>query len=153
MKFWYTPVVIRSADTGEPATQLRPMVPLVVLGEVDAVLCSALVDTGADNSFLPRSIAEALGLLLTSCRGPAPVAFGGGIVETYYTDLVLQLGDGTDEVAWPARMLVFDVDSPSDEIIILGHTGFLEHFRATFDGQAGTLDLEPLPSMPAVDVE
>ena len=153
MKFSYTPVAIRSADSGEPATQLRPMVPLVVHGDTDAVLCWALVDTGADNSFLPRSIAEALGLSLMPCRGPAPVAFGGGTVEAYYTDLILQLSDGTDEVAWPARMLVFDVDSPGDEIVILGHTGFLEHFRAMFEGQAGTLELEPLPTLPALEME
>ena len=153
MKFWYTPVLIRSADTGEAATLLRPMVPLVVHGDDDAVLCSALVDTGADNSFLPRSIAVSLGLELFPCLGPAPIAFGGGTVEAFYTDLVLQLGDGTDEVAWPARMLVFDVDSPGDEIIILGHTGFLEHVRAIFNGQAGTLELEFLPSTPTIDLE
>ena len=129
------------------------MVPLVVHGDEDVVLCSALVDTGADNSFLPRSIADVLGLTLVPCLGPAPVAFGGGAVEAYFTDLVLQLGDGIDEVAWPARILVFDVDNPSDEMIILGHTGFLEYFRATFDGQAGVLELDPLSTMPAIKLE
>ena len=75
MLFSYTPVEVASATTGE----------------IDIVMCSALVDSGADISLIPKSVAETLGLKLQPCRGPAPIAFGGGAIKTYFTEAVLQV--------------------------------------------------------------
>jgi predicted aspartyl protease len=151
MKFWYTPVTTRTPDTNEEKTLLRPVIPLLVYGENDATLCSVLVDTGADNSFLPRSVADALKIPLASGEGPSPIAFGGGKVETFFSDVVLHITDGEDDCAWTARVLVFDSEDAGDELVVLGHQGFLEYFRVSFDGEAGTLELEPLESLPAVE--
>jgi len=38
-----------------------------------------------------------------------------------------------------------------DRLVVLGHQGFLEHFRETFDGEAATLELEPGESLPVVN--
>lgn len=151
MKFWYTPVEIRSPDTNEKSTQLRPVIPLLVHGDDEATLCSALVDTGADNTFLPQSVADALNISLTPCEGPSPVAFGGGRVETFFSDVMLQISDGEEDCAWQARVLFFDAELTGDELVVLGQQGFLEHFRATFDGEAATLELKPGESLPAVN--
>ena len=36
-------------------------------------------------------------------------------------------------------------------MIILGHTGFLEYFTATFDGKFGALTLVPNDELPAIE--
>lgn len=143
MLFSYAPVEVASTTTGEIETYWRPIIPLVIQGDADIVLCSALVDSGADISLIPKPIAETLGLKLQPCHGPSPIAFGGGAIKTYSTEAVLQISDGTDDVAWLARLLVFEADRTQEQNAILGHVGFFEFFRATFDSSLRQLELLP----------
>lgn len=143
MLFSYAPVEVASTTTGEIETYWRPTIPLVIHGETDIVLCSALVDSGADVSLIPKSIAVELGLKLQLCRGPAPIAFGGGTIQAYSTEAVLQLSDGSEDVAWLAQLLVFEADQAHEQNAILGHIGFFEFFRTTFDSRLHQLELQP----------
>ena len=150
MKFWYTPARTRSSETNEENVILRPMIPVLVYGENEAGLYSALVDTGADNTFRPRRIADDLHIPLQPCQGPSPVAFGGARVETFFADVPLQVSDGEDDITWNARVLFFDTASSQVEVVVLGHQGFLSFFTAIFDAEAGTLELSPNDALPAV---
>ena len=149
MKFWYSPARTRSPETNDENIILRPIIPVLVYGENEAGLYSALVDTGADNTFLPRRIADDLHIELQSCQGPSPVAFGGGRVETFFADVPLQISDGEEDITWNARVLFFDTESSQDEVVVLGHQGFLSFFTSVFDGDAGTLELFANDTLPA----
>ncbi len=153
MLFSYAPVEVASATTGEIETYWRPIIPLVIHGEADIVLCSALVDSGADISLIPKSIAESLGLKLQPCHGPSPVAFGGGEIKTYSTEAVLQVSDGTEDVAWLARLLMFEADRSHEQNAILGHVGFFEFFRTTFDSRLNQLELQPSPQAKFIELD
>jgi hypothetical protein len=77
MRFPYTLSVAPSIDTGEQIVLLRPEIPIRVYGPTGAAEMLALVDTGADNSILPLSIAHDLGIQTTPGSGPGATAFGG----------------------------------------------------------------------------
>jgi len=77
MRFPYTVSVARSIDTGDEIVLLRPEVPIRVYGPAGAAELLALVDTGADNSILPLSVAHDLGIETTLGKEPAASAYGG----------------------------------------------------------------------------
>jgi len=62
MRFDYTGVISASADTGDPIVIFRPEVRIRVHGPNGSGDFLALVDTGADNTILPESVARALGI-------------------------------------------------------------------------------------------
>jgi hypothetical protein len=83
--------VVRSIDTGEEIVLLRPEVPIHLYGPAGTVEVVALVDTGADNSIFPLSIARDLGIETTEGKGPAATAFGGQQIALSFADVVLEL--------------------------------------------------------------
>jgi hypothetical protein len=101
-----------------------------------------LVDTGADNTILPESIADVLGIPLQKCKGPSATAFGGQEIALSFADIELELVHPDRSFRWETR--VFFVSGGSDkEAIILGHQGFLDYFIATFDADQCAVDLQP----------
>lgn len=71
MRFNYTALLSSAPDTGEPVVIFRPEIRLTVHGPSGSGDFLALVDSGADNTILPESIARALGIPLTAGTGPA----------------------------------------------------------------------------------
>jgi hypothetical protein len=86
MRFDYTAIISSAPDTGEPVVIFRPEVRLVVRGPNGSGDFVALVDTGADNTIMPDTIARDLGIPLVAGKGPMAKAFGGheGCLE-YFT--------------------------------------------------------------------
>ena len=109
----------------------------------------ALVDTGADNTILPKSIARDLGIRLTAGKGPAATAFGGQEITLFYADLELELLHPDGSLRWLARVYFFEKGG-DDETLILGHQGFLDFFTATFDGEKCDLDLVANAYLPRI---
>jgi hypothetical protein len=103
----------------------------------------ALVDTGADTTILPRSIADDLGIALSTGAVPHLTSFGGHQMEVSLGEVQLKIEDGTNTVRWTTRVHFFEFGSTDQETIVLGHTGFLEYFTATFDGANQMLTLQP----------
>jgi predicted aspartyl protease len=147
MRFNYTPVVSASPDTGDFVVIFRPEVQITVHGPKGSGEFIALVDTGADNTILPESIARDLGIPLTSGEGPAATAFGGQEIGLSYADVLMELVHPNEVVRWVARVF-FVADGDDRETLILGHQGFLDYFTATFSGENCTLDLEPNGYLP-----
>jgi len=84
MNFPYSGFVSRAPETGEEVIIFRPEVPLRICGGKGAVVYMALVDTGADNTMLPLSIARDLGIVTTKAKGPYATAFGGQQIPLSY---------------------------------------------------------------------
>jgi len=141
MKYDYTAIVSFSPDTGEPIVIFRPEVIIRVHGPDGSGDFLALVDTGADNTILPESIAQDLGISLQRCKGPSATAFGGQEIALSFSDVTLELVHPDGSFCWTTR--VYFVSGESDkEAIILGHQGFLDYFAATFDGEQCAVNLQ-----------
>jgi hypothetical protein len=147
MKFPYTLNLVESIDTGDEIVVLRPEVPLRIYGPTGHVDVIALVDSGADNSIFPTSVATNLGIETTPGTGPSATAFGGQQIALSFAEVDLELSDqnGT-AVRWRARL--YFADFATENAVILGHEGFLDYFTATFFGSDCVLDVEPNDDLP-----
>jgi hypothetical protein len=150
MRFNYTTIISSSPDTGEPVVIFRPEVRITVHGPRSSGDFLALVDTGADNTILPESIAHDLGISLTAGKGPAATSFGGQELALSYADVQLELVHPAKTLRWLARAF-FVADGGDGETLILGHQGFLDYFNATFSGEDCALDLEANSYLPRIN--
>ena len=105
------------------------------------------MDTGADNTILPGSVARALGIPLKHATGPAALAFGGQEIVLSYADVELELIHSDATLRWLAHVY-FRVGKEDEEGALLGQEGFLEYFTAAFCGDESVLDLEPNRYLP-----
>ena len=149
MRFSYTTIVSAAPDTGELVVIFRPEVRITVHGPKGSGDFIALVDTGADNTILPESIARDLGIPLTAGKGPAATAFGGQEIALSYADVQLELVHPDETLRWLARAF-FVADGSDTETLILGHQGFLDYFNATFSGEDCALDLAANSYLPRI---
>jgi len=149
MRFLYRPIVSAPPDGGDYLLILRPEIPLTVIGPASSGSFAALVDTGSDNTILPKSIAEPLGIPLRVASGSSASAFGGQRLSLLDGEATLQLEADGKVIRWPSELLFFDFPNIEDETVILGHAGFLDYFTATFDGEMGVLDLVANDDLPA----
>lgn len=149
MIFYYQPIVSLAPDGRDYLLILRPEIPVTVIGPKEEGTYSGLVDTGSDNTILPKSVADQLGIPLVS-GGPPATVFGGHHVHLEVGQVTLQLEAEGEVVRWSAEVQFFAFADEADETVILGHAGFLDYFTATFDGKRGTLSLIPTDELPTV---
>jgi hypothetical protein len=150
MKFPYWPAVLLSAETGDPVFILRPEITIRAIGPVRSEQYRALVDTGADTSVFPKSVADDLGVTLIHGAGPEVETFDGKRLPTLFGDLTLELTDGDVIWRWPVRMQFFDFGIKDRESLVLGHSRFLDFFTAAFDSMNAELTLEQNSDFPSV---
>lgn len=148
MNFLYEAFVTLEPETGEPNMILRPIIPVRIFGQSTFGHYAALVDTGADNTILPKRIVDDLGIELQAGHGPDATAFGGQTISLLFGDVELELEEQQGRVRWKTRVQFYDFASPEDETLILGHAGFLDYFSALFDGEQGMLSLTPNSMLP-----
>lgn len=129
MKFPYRQYAVEPSPAAPLLAVIsRPVIPVRFLGPKGALDCYALLDTGADESYVTESMAERLGIeplsdeasTVHSASGEMSIAYGAATVE---------VTDGAERFSRP---LVVGIVSESWSEAILGHTGFLEYFDATF---------------------
>jgi predicted aspartyl protease len=147
MIFYYQPIISAAPD-GNYQIVLRPEIPVTVIGPTGKATYSGLVDTGSDNTILPKSVAHQLGIALVPAAGPPATVFGGHRVQLLVGDVTLELEADTEVARWQTQIYFFDFAHEEDETVILGHMGFLDYFTATFDGKLGSLTLVPNDELP-----
>lgn len=147
MTFRFRPYLVSSA-AGDRSLVFRPVLTVGVSSDTEQGQWDALIDTGADECIFPDSIAEPLGLDLARATTGRISGVGGDALSAAYTGLQLELTDGTMSVRWPVIVGFVHYPRPAEEILILGHSGFLEFFTAVFDGEKRTLELLPNPRLP-----
>ncbi len=69
----------------------------------------------------------------------------GQSVPVILGEVVLELTDGNQTFRWPAKVGLVDFADPKDEVVLVGHAGFLDYFRVIFDGHIRTLEIELTP--------
>lgn len=121
----------------------RPEIPVFIYSPSDAVTIHGLVDTGADETILPMSIAEDLAIPINDDVTSTASGFLGNPVDVLYGDV--QFGVQIDEQGqlstWTATVGFCEFPSPEREVVILGRSGFLDTMAATFVGEDHTLHI------------
>ena|SRR3989338_7954309 len=107
-----------------------PSIPITLIGKesFDSV---ALLDSGADISAIPKSIAELLGLNL---KGEVTLAYGiGGKVKSVESSakIIVQKGHEKYTLDIPVKIILDEYHFP----VLLGRAGFFNKFVITFDEQ------------------
>jgi hypothetical protein len=151
MKFRYEPTYTLAPETGEPMIVLRPEIDVRVFGPKGSGIFRALIDTGADNTVLPKSVADVCGIITDSGIGPSMETFGGHKLPTRFGNVTLEIAEGGEKVRWETRVQFFDFDTPDSETLIMGHAGMLDYFSAEFDGWNAELTLKANDDLPHVD--
>lgn len=112
-------------------------------------ISSALVDTGADHTVLPLSIAENVGAELFYDERDAAKGISGHEIAIISGRVHLELLSDDETCAWTAVVGFADFATPEDECGVLGHAGCLEFFSATFDGVGQVVELIQRGSLPS----
>lgn len=141
MIFPYVSYDVEPSSAIPSGTIFRPEVLIRIIGPRRSFQVSGLLDTGADQVCVSASLARRLGIDL---GGVAEKVFAAGGHESDVWPATLEIEiilDG-DLYRWRAEIgfIAGDDDPP---IAYLGHAGFLEFFRATFDGETRTIELLP----------
>src|SRR4051794_33850712 len=84
----------------------RPMAPIRVINPVNSQVYPvnrAVLDTGADDSVLPMTVARGIGLTFLPVSGTGfDVRWRGALWPMQYADVLLQFDDGVHSATWPA---------------------------------------------------
>jgi len=148
MKFDYVGSVSLSADTGDPIAVFRPIIPVIVHGPHGAREYDALVDTGADTCVFPERVADELGFTLHETVGPNVTAYGGQVLPTTFSEVQIEISDGHESLRWLMQAFFHRTKEDTLPPLILGLSGFLEYFTATFIGSEFAIDLKPNEFLP-----
>ncbi len=116
----------------------RPVVAVALVGPKGQVAKDAMVDPAADDTVFPAKLATAVGVDLA--RAPRGEATGVGKkkVRLRFAEVTLRLTDGKEFREWRGWVgfTATRLDHP-----LLGFSGCLEYFSATFHGDSEELEL------------
>lgn len=107
-----------------------PAIPVTLIGPQAKIDVIGLIDSGADFSFIPRDMAEALGLNLT---GKSEVIGGiSGNVKAIKTVMKMNISKGNENYTFPVEAYVPEVQNDDDFPVLIGRNGFFENFKIVF---------------------
>ncbi len=149
MKFAYREYVGVFPGTSDYRLILRPVITIRIVGPKSDARWDALVDSGADETLFPLSLAEALGVELDQQLTSEAAGISGVRLTIHYGDVELRIESGQEIIAWKTTVGFVDFGSASDEVIILGHGGCLDYFTATFHGENAEVELEANALLPS----
>ena len=149
MKFAYREYVSVFPGTNDFRLILRPIITIRVIGPKADARWDALVDSGADETLFPLSLAEALGIELDQQMTSEAAGISGDRLKIHYGDVELLIESGKESISWKTTVGFVDFGSASDEVIILGHGGCLDFLTVTFDGENAELELTPNALLPS----
>ena len=130
MKFPYTALPF------DGLTILRPLLKVTIRNGDIACSIWALVDTGADHCACSAEIGESIGLDVKSVVPRKSVQIDGTVLDVYFHRILLEI-KGISLLSECG--FIYGMDN-----MVLGHRGFLEHFRATFFYSENWFALKPI---------
>ena len=120
----------------------EPIVLVRFSGPAGSWLIRGLLDTGASMTLVPRSFMGKLGVVPGE-RARLATAAGGLNIQLGTLDL--ELRSGRSAYLWSAQV---GFVPRADNLALLGHAGFLDHFAVTFDGLRKRVTLRPNGTFP-----
>jgi len=125
----------------------RPFASVWVHGPTRAILVDGLLDTGADRVLLPERIAKAIGIDTSNlASAPSMQGMTGQLVHCGICNLALELRRQATTIVWKTEVAIAlgKIRYP-----YWGIQGFLEFFRAKFDGPNRVVTLAAGGNLPA----
>ena len=148
MKFRYKPYPNTPSATIPDGVLYRPVIPLRITGNQGDAYVWALVDTGADETLMPRALAEVIGIEPNDARQTWVSGYGGSRVPVAPAEVTLQIGRAGKSLSWQATIGFAPFEEPEDEIALLGHAGALQFFNITFSGNKREVEITPAKNFP-----
>jgi len=148
MKFPYREYISIFPGTDDFRLILRPVIQVRISGPKSEAICDALVDTGADETLLPLSLAEVLEIELDHEFTSQAAGISGDTLTIRYGDITFSIEDGEENVTWRTTVGFVDFPKSDEEVIVLGHGGCLDYFTSNFDGERAELELLPNSLLP-----
>jgi predicted aspartyl protease len=145
MRFRYQRYRTRLAITLTGGFVARPEIAVKVVGPAGAVKVDALVDTGSDITLFPRSLATLIGAAVDDSVRWSIGGFAGQVIEASPGVVKLEISDGISSHHWRTTVAFVSYPDGAERLAILGHRGFFDHLRVTFDGPAQELEIQPAP--------
>lgn len=146
MKFLYRLYHTTPSPTVPSGILHRAEVPLRITGATGSITLWALVDGGSDDTLFPLSLAKIIGARTDTTQTWKVEGIGGHGLSIILGEVILELTDGKTTFRWPARIGFVDFPDPHDETALVGHAGFLDLFRVTYDGHLRSLEIEATPA-------
>lgn len=152
MKWTYNRYDVEESRIYPSGLAFRPEVRLRVIGGLRGCYLRTLIDTGADHSLLPFSVAEIIGAELFDDEQDIAKGISGRQLETIPGKVELELSsdDDVEIYRWSAVVGFAKFASEANECSVLGHAGCLEYFLTTYDGPARIIELVPQANFPGV---
>ena len=94
MKFPYQRYTVTPSPSVPDGIFYPPEAPLRVIGSIGDASFLALVDSGADETLLPRSIGEAIGVRIDDITQSQVAGIGGQLVDVWCGQAALELTAG-----------------------------------------------------------
>ena len=120
----------------------RPCVPIRLTGPTMAMDIDTILDTGADITIIPKTVAEAIGLDLTAAH--QSMGGIGGSIDAIPTSVSIRISKGREyRVIDNAPVLV-----PNDNNLsfsLLGRQKIFEKFKVIIDEENQMVTLKPKP--------
>lgn len=148
MRFAYQEYEVEASATLPGGVLYRPEVPLDVIGTSRSRGTLALLDTGADETVIPVSFVPRLGIRLEASATGRARSAGGHDLELRAGRVTFAVTDGHQQCRWTALVSFLEFERPEDEVVLLGHAGFLEFFTAVFDGERREVELIANKNLP-----
>lgn len=151
MKFPYSSLIASDPSSSDFVILRRPEIPITIIGPAGWVTCLGLVDTGSDNTIFPKTLADYLHIRLNEETTSSATSFGGSRVDLEIGEVELRIEANGESFRWRTPVSFFDFASHDEEMVILGHAGFLDYFLAAFDGKLSDVSLAASDEMPMIE--
>lgn len=148
MRFSYREYVSQFPGTADYRLILRPVITVRIVGPKAQARWDALVDTGADETLLPLSVAKLLKVEFLEGTSEA-AGITGDKLTIHYGDVEFEISAGDETTKWRTTVGFVEFGTKDEEMIVLGHGGCLDYFTATFDGERAELELTPNALLPS----
>ena len=116
----------------------RPVLLVAVVGPGGTDAQRGLLDTGADDTVFSMATATAIGVDLAAAPTGSASGVGASAGALTYAEVLLRLTDGAVYCEWPARVAF---TTAALKRPLLGFAGFLQFFKAVFDGEREEVEL------------
>ncbi len=113
----------------------EPIIPVSILTNKGFRLYDFLVDSGADFTLLPRSLAGEIGIRLKDCVTSTTLGVEGRGIKIYYSKIVIQIGDWKNTIR--CAFASHDRVPP-----LLGRLDLFSRYNITFHAQRRSVIFE-----------
>lgn len=111
---------------------------MTIIGPTGTDIRPGLLDTGADDTVFPIAVASSIGLDLTNAPTGRASGVGAAVGLLSFAIVTLRITDGKEFCEWPARV---GFTTATLKRPLMGFAGFLQFFRAVFDGDLEEVEL------------